>query len=117
MDGGTVFHFIDGSPREVLDRAREAANGLDVRIGGGPTIVRDFVAEDLIDTMHIVQVPIVLGRGVDSGKVSRGWNSATTSRRSAHPPGSPTSPSHGLHDRASQTVAPDPIDPSAMKEQ
>jgi dihydrofolate reductase len=64
MEGGTVFHFIDGSPREVLDRAREAAHGLDVRIGGGPTILRDFIAEDLIDTVHIVQVPIVLGRGI-----------------------------------------------------
>jgi dihydrofolate reductase len=64
MEGGTVFHFVEGSPREVLDRARDAADGLDVRIGGGPTILRDFVAEDLIDTMHLVLVPIVLGRGV-----------------------------------------------------
>jgi dihydrofolate reductase len=64
MEGGTVFHFVAGSPREVLDRARDAANGLDVRIGGGPTILRDFVAADLIDTMHLVLVPIVLGRGV-----------------------------------------------------
>ena len=64
MEGGTVFHFVEGSPQEVLDRAREAADGLDVCIGGGPTILRDFVAEDLIDTMHLVLVPIVLGRGV-----------------------------------------------------
>lgn len=64
MEGGTVFHFVEGSPQEVLARARETANGLDVRIGGGPTILRDFVAEDLIDTMHLVLVPIVLGRGV-----------------------------------------------------
>jgi dihydrofolate reductase len=64
MAGGTVFHFLDGNPRGALDRAREAAGGLDVRIGGGPTILRDFLAEGLVDTMHIVQVPIVLGRGV-----------------------------------------------------
>jgi dihydrofolate reductase len=64
MEGGTVFHFVDGSPKEVLERAREAAGGLDVRVGGGPTTLRDFVAEDLVDTMHIAQVPIVLGRGV-----------------------------------------------------
>ncbi|WP_052666804.1 dihydrofolate reductase family protein [Nitriliruptor alkaliphilus] len=64
MEGGTVFHFVDGDPKEVLDRAREAAGDLDVRIGGGPTIVRDFLAEDLIDTVHLVQVPILLGRGV-----------------------------------------------------
>ncbi len=64
MEGGTVFHFIDASPREALDIAREAAGGLDVRIGGGPSILRDFIAADLIDVMHIVQVPIVLGSGV-----------------------------------------------------
>ena len=64
MEGGTVFHFVDASPQEALDLAREAAGDLDVRIGGGPTIVRDFLAADLIDTLHVVQVPILLGRGV-----------------------------------------------------
>ena len=44
--------------------AREAAGGLDVRIGGGPTTVREFLAADLIDHMHLAVVPIVLGRGV-----------------------------------------------------
>ena len=37
---------------------------LDVRIGGGPTVIRDFLAANLIDTLHVVQVPILLGRGV-----------------------------------------------------
>jgi len=64
MEGGTVFHFVEGSPAEVLDLARQAAGDLDVRIGGGPTIVRDFLAADLIDVLHVVQVPILLGRGV-----------------------------------------------------
>ena len=64
MEGGTVFHFVDASPREALALARQAAGGLDVRIGGGPTTVRDFLAADLIDTLHVVQVPILLGRGV-----------------------------------------------------
>jgi dihydrofolate reductase len=64
MEGGTVFHFVDASPQEVLDLAREAAGGLDVRVGGGPTVLRDFLAADLVDAMHVVQVPIVLGRGV-----------------------------------------------------
>ncbi len=64
MEGGTVFHFVDATPQEALVRAREAAGGLDVRIGGGPTIVRDFLAADLIDVLHVVQVPILLGRGV-----------------------------------------------------
>ena len=63
MEGGTVFHFLDTSPAEALDAARDAAGGLDVRIGGGATIVRDFVAARLVDLMHVVVVPILLGRG------------------------------------------------------
>ncbi len=63
MKGGTTFHFIDASPAEALAAAREAAGGLDVRIGGGPATIRQFLAADLIDHMHIVLVPIVLGRG------------------------------------------------------
>jgi dihydrofolate reductase len=63
MKGGTTFHFIDASPAEALAAAREAAGGLDVRIGGGPATIRQFLTADLIDHMHIVLVPIVLGRG------------------------------------------------------
>ncbi|MCK0112981.1 dihydrofolate reductase family protein [Ornithinimicrobium sp. F0845] len=64
MEGGTTFHFLDATPAAALDLARAAADGLDVRIGGGPTVVRDFVAAGLVDHLHLVQVPIVLGRGV-----------------------------------------------------
>jgi len=63
MKGGTTFHFVDASPAEALELAREAAGGLDVRIGGGPSTVRHFLGADLIDHMHIALVPIVLGRG------------------------------------------------------
>jgi dihydrofolate reductase len=64
MEGGTTYHFLDAPPAEALKVAREAANGLDVRIGGGPTIIRAFLAAGLIDHLHVVVVPIVLGRGV-----------------------------------------------------
>ena len=64
MEGGTTFHFLDASPAEALETARKAAGGQDVRIGGGPTTIRDFLAAGLIDHMHIVVVPILLGRGV-----------------------------------------------------
>ena len=64
MEGGTTFHFLDASPAEALAVAREAAGGQDVRIGGGPTVAREFIAAGLVDHLHMVQVPIVLGRGV-----------------------------------------------------
>jgi dihydrofolate reductase len=63
MQGGTTFHFIDAGPAEALAIARESAGGLDVRIGGGPSTVRQFLAADLVDHMHVAVVPIVLGRG------------------------------------------------------
>jgi dihydrofolate reductase len=63
MDGGTTFHFVDATPDEALARARALAGGLDVRIGGGVGTVRQFLEADLIDHLHIVLVPIVLGRG------------------------------------------------------
>ena len=64
MEGGTTFHFIDAPPAEAFEAARDAADGQDVRIGGGVTMIRDFLAAGLIDHMHIVVAPIVLGRGV-----------------------------------------------------
>lgn len=68
MDGGTTFHFLDAPPAEALDAARGLAAGAglgaDVRIGGGPTVVRQFLAAGLIDQLHLVVVPVLLGDGV-----------------------------------------------------
>jgi len=63
MEGGTTFHFLDAAPAEALEVARAAAGDLDVRLGGGPASVREFLAAGLVDLLHVVQVPIVLGRG------------------------------------------------------
>jgi len=63
LEGGTTFYFVDEEPAAALVRARELAGGLDVRIGGGTATVREFLQADLIDEMHIVVVPILLGRG------------------------------------------------------
>lgn len=63
MAGGTTFHFITGGFREALDRAREAADGKDVRIGGGPSTIRQYLREGLIDELHIAISPVLLGRG------------------------------------------------------
>ena len=64
MAGGTTFHFLDASPAEALNVAFAASDGQDVRIGGGPTTVRAFLGAGLVDHLHVVQVPILLGRGI-----------------------------------------------------
>lgn len=64
MEGGTTYHFLDASPAEALEAAREAADGKDVRLGGGATVIRDFLRAGLVDHLHVVVVPILLGRGV-----------------------------------------------------
>jgi dihydrofolate reductase len=63
MEGGTTFHFIDATPSEALQVARQAAGELDIRLGGGVSTVREFLAADFIDYLHIAIVPLVLGRG------------------------------------------------------
>ena len=60
----TTFHFIDATPQEAVERAAAAANGLDVRLGGGPTTIRSFLDADLVDDMHVVVAPITLGAGI-----------------------------------------------------
>jgi dihydrofolate reductase len=63
MDGGTTFHFVNADPATALETARELAGDRDIRIGGGVETVRQFLQADLIDQMHIVLAPIVLGSG------------------------------------------------------
>jgi dihydrofolate reductase len=63
MEGNTTFHFVTGGIHEALDRAREAANGMDVRIGGGPNVIQQYLREALIDELHVAISPILLGRG------------------------------------------------------
>lgn len=64
MAGGTTFEFLSATPLEALARARDAAGSKDVRIGGGATIVRDFLKAGLIDQLHVAITPILLGRGI-----------------------------------------------------
>jgi len=63
MQGGTTFYFVDAAPEDALVLAREMCPGQDIRIGGGVATVREFLAADLVDYLHVVLVPIVLGRG------------------------------------------------------
>jgi dihydrofolate reductase len=63
MEGGTVFHFVTGGIHEALERAREAAQGRDVRIGGGVSTVRQYLQAGLVDEMHLAISPTLLGQG------------------------------------------------------
>jgi dihydrofolate reductase len=59
----TTFHFIDADPHEALRQAKAAANGKDVRLGGGVSTLRAFLEADLVDTLHVAVAPVELGRG------------------------------------------------------
>ncbi|WP_280457062.1 dihydrofolate reductase family protein [Nocardia carnea] len=61
--GETTFHFLDTTPEKALEHAFAAADGKDVRIGGGVATVREFLAADLIDALHVVVAPNELGAG------------------------------------------------------
>jgi dihydrofolate reductase len=63
MEGGTVFHFVTGGIQEALRRAREAAGGHDIQVGGGASTVRQYLQARLIDEMHVAIAPILLGGG------------------------------------------------------
>lgn len=63
MNGGTTFHFVTGGFHEALNRAREAAARKDVRIGGGPNTIRQYLGAGLIDELHIAVTPVLLGQG------------------------------------------------------
>jgi dihydrofolate reductase len=80
MAGGTTFHFLAAIPVEALQRAVEAANGQDVRIGGGPTVVRHFLQAGLVDRLHVAITPIVLGRGMRLWDELRGLEDGYTVR-------------------------------------
>ena len=63
MEGGTTFHFVTDGIEAALGRAKAAAGDLDVKIGGGVSTIRQYLLAGAIDELHLVQSPVVLGRG------------------------------------------------------
>jgi len=63
MEGGTVFHFVDEPIEAVLARAFEAADGADVRLGGGVATIQQYLRAGLVDEMHVAVTPVILGAG------------------------------------------------------
>ena len=63
MEGGTTFHFVTEGAETALRQARDAAQGKDVRIGGGASTIRQYLQARLIDEMHLAVAPVFLGAG------------------------------------------------------
>ncbi|KYF92471.1 deaminase [Sorangium cellulosum] len=63
MDGGTTFHFVTDGIHAALSRAKEAAQGKDIRLGGGVATVRQYLTAGLLDELHLAISPVLLGRG------------------------------------------------------
>lgn len=63
MKGGTTFYFLTEGPESALKQAKEAADGKDVRIGGGVATIRQYLTAGDIDEMHLAFSPVVLGEG------------------------------------------------------
>lgn len=63
MEGGTTFHFVTEGIEVALERAFAAADGKDVRLMGGAATVRQYLAAGLVDELHVVMVPMLIGRG------------------------------------------------------
>jgi dihydrofolate reductase len=63
MEGGTTFHFVTDGIASALEKAKKAANGKDIRIGGGVSTIRQFLEAGYIDEMHLAVSPVFLGSG------------------------------------------------------
>jgi dihydrofolate reductase len=63
MEGGTTFHFVTDGIHAALQRAREAAGGKDVRLGGGVATIRAYLQAGLVDELHLAMAPLLLGSG------------------------------------------------------
>jgi dihydrofolate reductase len=63
MKGGTTFHFVTEGIQVALDRAREAAKGKDVRLGGGTATIQEYLRAGLVDEMHLAIAPVIVGSG------------------------------------------------------
>ncbi len=90
MRGGTTFHFVTDGIESALEQAKAAAGDKDVRIGGGPATVRQYLAKGLIDEIHIALGPVLLGKGeplfagLDLREIGYRVDSSVTGERATH---------------------------------
>lgn len=88
MEGGTVFHFVTDGIESALRQARAAAGNRDVRIGGGVATIHQYLKAGLIDDLHLVISPVLLGKGRVSSPAStcRPWAIASPTASRHHKP-------------------------------
>ena len=90
MKGGTTFHFVTDGINSALEQAREAAGDLDIRIGGGPSTIRQFLRAGLIDELHLAVRPVLLGSGeplfrdLDMRELGYECNDSVSGERATH---------------------------------
>jgi dihydrofolate reductase len=90
MEGGTTFHFVTGGLQEALALAKGAAGKKDVRIGGGTATIRQYLQAGLIDEMHLVVSPVLLGsgehllQGIDLAKLGYRVAEHVTTEKATH---------------------------------
>lgn len=90
MEGGTTFHFVTDGIHAALTRAKEAARGKDIRLGGGVATIRQYLAAGLIDELHLAIGPVLLGRGehlfagIDTARLGYKCTSHIATDRATH---------------------------------
>ena len=90
MEGGTTFYFVTDGIESALKKAKEAARGKDIRIGGGVVTIRQYLQAGLIDEMHLAYSPVYLGAGenllagLDMAKLGFGQVEHTTTQDAMH---------------------------------
>ena len=63
MDGGTIFYFVTDGIESALRQAQKAAGGKDIRLNGGTSVIRQYLAKGLVDHLHLAMSPKLLGAG------------------------------------------------------
>jgi len=90
MAGGTTFHFVTDGIHAALERAKEAAGGKDIRLGGGVSAIRQYLTAGLVDEIHLAISPVLLGRGehlfagIDTTSLGYTCTERASSERATH---------------------------------
>jgi dihydrofolate reductase len=113
MQGGTTFHFVTDGVEAALAQAFEAAGGADVRIGGGASVIQQYLRAGLVDEMHVAIVPILIGGASGCSTISTARRTATSVSSWSSRPTSRMRASRAARRAALRTLAPSGAEPGA----